>query len=124
MPDDPKVFVIRESRDDTRQLQAMLEKETLRVEAFTSIDHFLQAPKWTEAGCIVVELDLSGNGGIAHLQKLFAAVITVPVIVVTPRPDTRSCISAVRMGVYDILDRPLDSQDCVRSVRRALDHHL
>jgi two-component system, NtrC family, sensor kinase len=67
----------------------------------------------------VVDINLPGKSGIQLLQKLCAAPIYVPVIMITGEPNLSVIPEIVRSGAYDFIAKPIIKDVLLNAVGRA-----
>jgi len=61
-----------------------------------------------------------GTDGIAVLAQAQCQSPTIPVILISSTADINACKEAIKMGAYDYLVKPLDVDELVRMVGRAI----
>ena len=69
---------------------------------------------------IVTDLAMPNVDGLAFLTAAKKAFPDVPVIIVTGHPDQRTTDEALRLGAAAYLTKPLDTQELVTAIERAL----
>src|ERR1051326_6173300 len=69
---------------------------------------------------IVTDLGMPGIDGFGFMAAAKKAFPTVPVIVMTGRLDQQTADEVLRLGAFACLTKPLDTQDLVVSVERAV----
>ncbi len=70
---------------------------------------------------VLLDLSVPGIGGLDLLQKLKLVVPRVPIVVVTATGDGRAAVEAIRMGAYQFLTKPVNPQELLVIVKRALE---
>jgi DNA-binding NtrC family response regulator len=70
---------------------------------------------------VLLDLSVPGIGGLDLLQKLKVVVPRVPIVVVTATGDGRAAVEAIRMGAYQFLTKPVNPQELLVIVKRALE---
>lgn len=74
---------------------------------------------------IVTDLQLPGIQGIEFLRRVRERDLDVPIIILTGNPSFESAVAAVQYGGFRYLQKPIDLDDLVRTVREACAmHHL
>lgn len=87
---------------------------------FASAEAFLQAGLQMSLDCLVLDVWLPGMSGMALLEYLVALGSTLPVILITGREDVQMRLHAAQMGAVAYLHKPLDEQDLLPVLLRAL----
>jgi len=99
----PIVYLVDDDPSFLRALSRRLQAADYRVETFASAEEFLKCNRSEAAGCMVLELQIPGLGGLA-LQKLLAqAEDPLPVIFLTAHGDVSSSVRAMKQGAVDFL---------------------
>src|SRR4029079_19245395 len=69
---------------------------------------------------VLVDLSIPGMGGLGLLQKLKLVVPRVPIGQITAHADGRAGVEAIRLGAYQFLTKPVNPQELLVIVKRAL----
>jgi FixJ family two-component response regulator len=72
------------------------------------------------ASCIVLDMFMPGASGLQLLDALAKQDSAPPVIFVTACGDVPATVQAMKAGAVDFLTKPLDVEQLMRSVRRAI----
>ena len=72
--------------------------------------------------CIIADILLPGMNGISLLALLREKGINIPVILITGAPDLNTAIQAIKLGAYDYLTKPVDNEQLLRVVERAVSY--
>ena len=72
-----------------------------------------------ELDVAVIDINLPGKSGIQVLQKLTAADVYVPVIMITGEPNLSVIPEIVRAGAYDFIAKPIVKDVLLNAVGRA-----
>jgi two-component system, NtrC family, response regulator HydG len=71
---------------------------------------------------VVTDLHMPRMGGMELLKALRERQADLPTIVVTSAAEVRSAVEAMSAGATDYLTKPVDFDELVLSIRRALEH--
>lgn len=118
--------VIRVVDDDATMLRSMallLEAAGYRVKTYDGAEAFL-GDRDPSPGCAVLDLHMTGAGGLELQQSILETDNPLAVIFLTGRGDVRSSVRAMKRGAVDFLTKPVSGEDLLDAVRRAiaLDH--
>jgi two-component system response regulator AtoC len=69
---------------------------------------------------VIADLDMPGNRNLEFLNRCRHDHSEIPFIVVTGRPTLPSAIEGIRLGIHDYFLKPLDLDDLLHSIGRAL----
>jgi two-component system response regulator FixJ len=75
------------------------------------------------AGCVLTDVQMPGMDGLELQRQLSARAISLPVIVMTGQGDIPIAIRAMKAGAVDFLEKPLDDEQLLEAVRRALEQN-
>ncbi|HEX7737729.1 MAG TPA: response regulator [Ktedonobacteraceae bacterium] len=111
--------------DDQMLLRALSETITLRmstvtVETVTSTQEALQLLQEREYSAIISDIQMPGMDGLellSHVQKHYP---DIPVLLITGYNDQKIAIEAVRAGAYDYIRKPIERDDFIAALTRAL----
>jgi len=88
--------------------------------AFASAEAFLASVAPAQSGCVLLDLHLTGIGGIELLQTMRERDIYQPVVVLSGTTQVSSVVSAMKQNVFDFLEKPVAPQVLVDTITRAL----
>jgi two-component system response regulator FixJ len=93
------------------------------VQTHASARCFLDAIDELEVGCVVTDVRMPDMTGVEMLAELRDRRIKLPVIVITAYADVPLAIRAMRLGAIDLIEKPIDDDLFLESVRRAVSTH-
>jgi two-component system, LuxR family, response regulator FixJ len=104
-------------RDSVKFLLSSVE---IRAETYASARALLDCVGDLEPGCIVTDIRMPEMNGLELVQELKRRSVGLPVIVLTGHADVGLAVAAMKAGVSDFLEKPVDERALLRSVRQAL----
>jgi FixJ family two-component response regulator len=118
---DEVVYVVDDDEHVRRGLCRLLVSVGLSAEPFSSTEAFLARPLRDQPSCLVLDLHL-GNapGGLDLLVQLAEHPYTIPSIFMTGARNVRPSVRAMKAGAFDVLEKPVDDEALLASVRDAL----
>lgn len=69
---------------------------------------------------VVADLDMPGNRELELIHTCRQSFPDIPFVVVTGRPSLPSAIEGIRLGIHDYFLKPLELEDLLHSIKRAL----
>ncbi len=120
MNDTPTVFVLDDDDAVRDSLGTLLESSDLPVKTYASADSFLEALGSDAVGCVVSDVRMPGLSGLELQERLTEMKIPLPVIIVTGHGDLPMAVKAMKAGAVDFIEKPIDDELILRSVREAL----
>jgi DNA-binding NtrC family response regulator len=115
------VLVIDDEKNIRRTLGMVLEEDYRVLEA-ASAEEGLKLLEEEAVHAILLDLKLPGMSGMEALQKLGieGRGTALPVIVISGHGTVADAVQATRLGAFDFLEKPLDRERVVITLRNAL----
>jgi FixJ family two-component response regulator len=98
----------------------LLRSVGLRVELFASAQEFLAFPRPDVPSCLILDVRLKGQSGLAVQEQIAAGELRVPIIFMTAHGDIAMSVKAMKAGAMDFLAKPFRDQDMLDAVASAL----
>jgi RNA polymerase sigma factor (sigma-70 family) len=119
-PKDGTVFVVDDDSSTRELLSWLMKRNGLHAEVFPDAHSFLKGYKPGSPGCLVVDLNMPGMGGLELQQYLKESGVSMPVIFLSGRADVPKAVRAVREGAIDFLEKPFDYKRVVALIEECL----
>jgi FixJ family two-component response regulator len=117
----PIVYLVDDDPSFLRALSRRLQAAGYEVQCFDSPEQFLGRQHRSDApGCVVLDLQMPGPGGLELQQALAKANEPLPVIFLTAHGDVPSSVRAMKGGAVDFLSKPVRGEDLLEAIRLAL----
>ncbi|HWB12807.1 MAG TPA: response regulator [Pirellulales bacterium] len=116
-----KVFVVDGHRDSRESVCHFLDLNGHRANAFSTAAAFENACHEGQPGCVVLDVALPDECGLAVQRRLSQRDVAPPVIMVGRRSSARVVADAMKQGAAEFLEKPLCLQTLLHEVRRALE---
>ncbi|MGF6814932.1 FixJ family two-component response regulator [Paraburkholderia atlantica] len=115
------VYVVDDDDSVREALTGLLRSIDLEVDAFRSAEEFLAAPKGPGPACLVLDVRLRGQSGLALQKSLLTQQrAPMPVVFMTGYGDIAMTVEAMKAGALDFLTKPFRDQDMIDAVVTAL----
>jgi DNA-binding NtrC family response regulator len=110
-----KVLIIEDEENERTGLAELISAWGYRAEtACDGVEGFEKVSEWSPS-IIVTDLKMPRMGGLELLERLARESCAVAVIVVTAQGTIDSAVQAMRMGAYDYITKPIDT-DRLRTI--------
>ena len=90
------------------------------VEQYASAAEFLAAADITQAGCLVVDIELGDMTGIEMVRDLRDLGYSFPVVFMTGSPNEAFRRDAGRLGCAAFLGKPFPAEDMLQAIDQAI----
>jgi FixJ family two-component response regulator len=121
MDNDSTVFVIDDDPGARESVIALVSLKGLKAEGYNSAEDFLAHHDASRAGCIVVDVKMSGMSGLELLRKLNERGSHLPVVVITGYADVPMAVRAMQEGAFTFLEKPCGEQELWQAIQGALE---
>jgi two-component system response regulator FixJ len=114
-----QLYLVDDDADIRAALALFLKASGFAVESFASAGDFLAAVDEKAQGCLIADIRMPGMDGL-ELQRIVARRYPgLPVIIMTGHGDVPLAVRAMRAGAADFLEKPLDNNQLLASIRAA-----
>ena len=117
----PVVFVVDDDPAVLGYLERLVTSVGLSCEAYQSGDDFIEHLDTRQCGCAILDVRMPGRSGLDTQQFLVDRGIPLPVIFVTGFADVAITVRAMKAGAVDVFVKPVNSQELLDSVHRAIE---
>jgi two-component system, chemotaxis family, CheB/CheR fusion protein len=90
------------------------------VQSYSSGTEFLADNRRRRAGCLIVDQHMPGVSGLDVINNLHREGVQIPTILISGRLDFATRRRAARLGVRELLDKPLAVGRLIQAVRTTL----
>jgi DNA-binding NtrC family response regulator len=118
----PSVLVIEDKDSMQKMLAATLESEGYEVEAACDGQSGIDKAKEKRFDVILTDLKLPGLDGIKVLSQVKQIDPEASIIVMTAYGTIETAVQAMRMGAFDFLTKPFDTDHLSMIIRRAMEN--
>jgi len=123
-PRPPTIHVVDDDDSFRRAVSRLLEAAGFTVAAHASAAEFLLAGPGEEPGCVLLDVEMPGLGGLDLQAALAKRGMPLPIVFVTAHGDIPMAVQAVKTGAVDFLTKPVKQEALLQAVRAALARDL
>jgi RNA polymerase sigma factor (sigma-70 family) len=116
----PLIHVVDDDDSTRRALVRLLGAHGYEASGHASAGDFLLQRPPDRHGCILLDLRMPGPSGLDLQSALVAQDLALPVIFMTGHADVTSCVTAMRAGAVDYLEKPVAPELLFEAIDRAL----
>jgi DNA-binding NtrC family response regulator len=114
------LFVV-DDEDIARKGISLALKKQYKVHDFASAEDAIEALPTHRPDLILLDIGLPGMSGIEALDHIKKTYPDTLVIMITAYEDVQTVVSAMKLGAYDYIVKPLDMNGLIITVRNALE---
>ncbi|MCE2772027.1 MAG: sigma-54 dependent transcriptional regulator [Bacteroidetes bacterium] len=116
-----RILIIDDEKSIRRTLREILEYENFKVdEAGDGLEGLTMAQK-EKYDMILCDIKMPKMDGMEALDKLMDAAIDAPVVMISGHGNIETAVEAVKKGAYDFIQKPLDLNRLLLTIRNAMD---
>ncbi|MBA7511787.1 Transcriptional regulatory protein ZraR [subsurface metagenome] len=117
----PNILVIDDEQSIRNTLKEVLEYEKhtvgLAIEGMEALELFRN----NQYDIVLCDIKMPKMDGIEVLEKIFEISTEVPVIMISGHGNIDTAVEAIKKGAFDFLEKPLDLNRLLITIRNALD---
>ena len=117
----PTLLVIEDDEINRRLVRAIFQAEDVDVIMASDGPSGIERASVDRPDVVLLDLRLPGPDGFEILEGLKAADPGLPVIMLSASHEPKEVVRAIKLGASDYLTKPLDDEELVVVVRRALE---
>ena len=114
------VFIVDDDPAVRDALGLLLGVRGYRTAMFASGEDFLQGWRREWAGCLLIDIRMSGMDGLVLQRRLMELECLLPVIIITGHGDVTLARQAFKAQASDFLEKPFDHDKLMAAIDEAL----
>ncbi|MDQ7065657.1 MAG: sigma-54 dependent transcriptional regulator [candidate division KSB1 bacterium] len=95
--------------------------EKYEVMEADNAEHALEMMKCHLPDLLIIDITLPGLDGIDFLEKIKVSYPEIPAIMLTAMDRIPKVVECIKMGAFDYLTKPIDAEELLLSIERALE---
>lgn len=116
------VLLVEDEATQRTVLSAHLEDNNYKVLPAESAEKALTIAQSNTIDIVITDFNLPEHDGLYVLEQLKAINPSVPVILITAYASIDSAVNAMKNDAYDYLAKPIDIEELLLIMKRALNH--
>jgi len=117
----PTVYAVDDDRAVLKSIGRLLRSDGWNVVTFASAREFLEQIDSEAPGCAVLDLSMPEMSGLELQRALESRGCSLPILFLTGQADVPSTVKALKRGAVDFLTKPVEDEELLAAVRRAVD---
>jgi len=114
------IFIIDDDRDVREALTSLFEAAGYLTDAYPDAETFLAAYERDRPGCLVLDMQMPGMGGLGLQKVLAERKDRRPIIFLTAHGTVPLTVRALKNGALDFLEKPAEGRALLDLVSKAL----
>ena len=114
------IYIVDDDPAVRDALGVVFRMEDFDVVGFENGDDFLAAARNTPPSCVILDIHMPGRSGMEILKEVDATNYPSPIFIISGRGDIPTAVSAIKLGAFDFIEKPLDADTVVTRVSDAL----
>ncbi len=119
-PAAPTIHIVDDDASFRTSMSRLLQASGYQTALYESGDAFLKQLPVDEAGCILLDLQMSGVNGFELQEQLARNRNALAIVFLTAHGDIRAGVQAIKAGAEDFLPKPVSREALFECVERAL----
>ena len=116
------ILVVDDEKGQREILNTILQKEGYRIVDLPGAREALERLGTEEFDLILTDLKMQGMSGMELLEKVLDMSPRQCIVMMTAHGTIDSAVEAMKKGAFDYLEKPLDREDLLMTIQRALEH--
>lgn len=117
-----KILVVDDEKNLRETLVELFQSENFAVESAVDGADALLKIRAEDFACVFLDIKMPRMDGLELLKKLAAEnLLTMPVVIVSAFSDSEKTIEAMRLGAFDYIAKPLDVDEILETLNRAVE---
>ncbi len=117
-----KILVVDDDESLRRVMQLQLEEAGYEVIMAAGAKEALTLAEEQMPGLVITDLKMPGVSGMGVLHSIRSEHPEIMVLMITAFGTVQTAVEAMKSGAYDYLTKPIDFDELVLTVNRALEH--
>jgi two-component system response regulator FixJ len=121
MPDPQhSVHIVDDDAAVRASIKFLVESVNLNALEYLSADEFMANYRDMSPGCIILDLRMPGVSGLEAVNMMRDQSILEPIVIMTGHGDVPVAVRALKLGVFDFLEKPCNDNLLIETVHRAI----
>ncbi|MEK7774456.1 MAG: sigma-54 dependent transcriptional regulator, partial [Candidatus Zixiibacteriota bacterium] len=123
-PNETRILILDDEQSIRRSLALVLTKEQYSIHEADTTAEAVKILRTGDIDLVLCDLRIGDENGIEFLRTVRTGFPEVEAILLTAFGSIESAVEAVRAGAFDYLTKPVNSQQLILKVQKALEHRF
>jgi FixJ family two-component response regulator len=119
----PIVYIVDDDEAVRDSIKELVQSVGMKAKIFDSALAVLEVLTTESAGCIVLDIRMTGMSGLGLQKRLGELNIELPLIFITGHGDIDMAVHAIKEGATDFIQKPYHEQNLLDSINAAMDEN-
>lgn len=115
------ILIIDDEKEICDSLAMILEYEDYQVDAVTDVELGLKKLEYNSYDALLLDIQMPKMTGFEVLNWIKEAEIQISTIIISAYGNLENAIKATKMGAFDFLEKPIDREKLLISIRNAVE---
>ncbi len=115
------IFIIDDEKEICESIKMILEYEDYGVDYSTSASEGIDKISNGHYSALLLDINMPAMNGFEVIKKVKDIIPSLAVIIISAHGSVENAIKATRLGAFDFLEKPIDRDKLIISVRNAVD---
>ncbi len=120
MSHEPLIAIVEDDDSFRESVEALLQSAGRRAVPFASAEQFLVSGAAATTDCLILDMRMPGMDGLELQQRMRAAGLRIPTIVITAHADDVSRARALAAGAAALLPKPFQPDVLLQAIDTAM----
>ncbi len=117
------ILIIDDEKEICESIKMILEYEDYPVEYSNSSKEGLEKFFADEFACLLLDIQMPEMNGFEVLKRIKESSSNSPVIIISAHGSIENAIKATKLGAFDFIEKPIDRDKLLISIRNAVDQY-
>jgi DNA-binding NtrC family response regulator len=116
-----KILIIDDEKEICESMKMILDYEGYEANFSTSAIQGLKTLEENPPGCLLLDIQMPEMNGFEVLKRIKESYPSISVIIISAHGSVENAIKATRLGAFDFIEKPIDRDKLLISVRNAIE---
>ncbi len=117
-----KILIIDDEKEICESMKMILDYEGYEANFSTSAIQGLKILEADPPSCLLLDIQMPEMNGFEVLKRVKELSTSITVIIISAHGSIENAIKATRLGAFDFIEKPIDRDKLLISVRNAVEH--